>query len=121
MLIPRYLQASSGPRAKLLSLVDVQSVGELFDVEAAGGGIYDVLVDSAFLVETVRIARLLDTSVLEGVDDVAVDDLGDAVRDHDDCPVTLYGVDAGLDLLGSNRVKAGCRLVEEDDRRVLEE
>ena len=41
--------------------------------------------------------------------------------DHYDCPVTLDGVDAGLDLLGSDRVKAGSRLIEEDDRRVLEE
>ena len=43
------------------------------------------------------------------------------MRDHHDCPVTLDGVDAGLDLLCGDRVKTGSRLIEEDDRRVLEE
>ena len=43
------------------------------------------------------------------------------MRDNDDCAVLLDGVDTVLDLLGGDGVKAGSRLVEEYDRRVLEE
>ena len=60
-------------------LVDIQRVGQLLDIEGAGRCIDDVLVDAAFLVETVRIAGLFDAAVTKGLDDVAVDDLGDAV------------------------------------------
>jgi hypothetical protein len=60
-------------------LVDVQRVGEFLDVEGAGRGVYDLLVDTAFLVKTVRITGLFDAAVAKGVDDIAVDDLGNAV------------------------------------------
>ena len=102
-------------------LVNVQRVGEFLDVEGACRGVYNVLVDAAFPVETVRIAGLFDTAVSECIDDVAVDDLGDTVGYYHDGSVTLDGIDAGLDLFGSDCVQAGGRFVKEDDRRVLEE
>ena len=43
------------------------------------------------------------------------------MRDDDDRAVLLDGVDACLDLFGGNGIQTGGRLVEEDDRWILEE
>ena len=59
------------------------------------------------LVYLIRIASLLNTSVLERIDDVAVDDLRDTMGDDDDGSVFLDSVDAILDLLGGDGVQTG--------------
>ena len=99
----------------------LQRPSNLFDVEAAGRGIDDVLVDAAHLVNLVRVAGLLYAAVLQGVDHLAVDYLGYAVRDDDYRPVLLDGVNAVLDLLRGYGVQRGRGFVQEDDGRVLEE
>ena len=58
---------------------------------------------------------------LEGVNHLAVNDLGDGVGDYYDCPVFLDGVDRVLDLLRGYSVKRCGRLVQEYDGRVLQE
>ena len=94
---------------------------QLLDIEAARGGIDDVLVDAAGPIDLVGMPALLHPPLLQGVDVVAVDDLRDGVRDHDHGAVLLDGVDAGLDLLRGDGVQRGRGLVQEDDGRVLEE
>ena len=43
------------------------------------------------------------------------------MRDDDDGAVLLDGIDRSLDLLGGHGIERSCRLIEEDDGRVLEE
>ena len=73
----------------------------LLNVQTPGGGVDDILVDAALLVDFVGVAALLHASVFERVDVVSVDNLGDAVRDDDDGAVFLDGIEAVLDLLGT--------------------
>ena len=95
--------------------------GNLIDVHASGTGIDDVLVEPALLIDGLWLARLNDAPMLEHVDLVGIDDLPDVMRDDDHRTSALDGVDAGLNLLCGDGVEAGRRLVEEDDRRVLDE
>ena len=47
----------------------------LLNVEASCGSINDILVDTAFLVDLVGVARFFHAACLESVDEVGVDDL----------------------------------------------
>ena len=87
----------------------LDGLGQFFDVETAGGGVDDVLVDTALAVEFVGVAALLYAPLLEGVHHLAVDDLGDGMGDDDDGAVLLDGVDGGLDLLRGDGVQRGRR------------
>ena len=51
---------------------------------------------------------------------VGIDNLSDIVRYDDDGSSTLDGIYAGLNLFGSNGIKAGSRLIKEYNRWVLD-
>ena len=89
----------------LIVIVAVNGAGNLLNVQAAGRCVDDVLVDAAFLIDLVRVARLLDAAILKSVNDVGIDDLRDAVRNDDDGAVLLDGIDAVLDLFGRDGIK----------------
>ena len=57
----------------------LDGVGQLVNVQAACRGIDDVLVDAALVIQAVGIATLLHASVLQGIDQVGVNDLRDGV------------------------------------------
>jgi hypothetical protein len=57
---------------------------------------------------------------LQHVDDVRVNYLRDAVRDYHHGAFFFNRVQAVLNLLGGDGVKAGGRFVQEDDRRVFQ-
>ena len=104
-----------------LSFLVINRPSNLLNIETPCRSINDFLVDAAFLVDLVRIARFFHMTGLESVNHLTVDDLRDAVRDDDDGTVFLDSVEAVLDLLGSDGIETGGRLIQKDDGRVLEE
>jgi hypothetical protein len=99
----------------------VERVNEFLEVQAPRRGVEDFAVGPAAPREVGVAAVLDDATFLEDVDDVGVHDLRDAVRDDHDGTLGFDRVEAVFDLLRSDGVEAGGRLVEEDDRRVLQE
>ena len=102
-------------------VIAINRAGNLFNVQAAGRSVDDVFVDTTFLIHFVGVARLLDAAIFQGINDVGINDLRDAVRNDDEGAVFLDGVDAVLDLLRRDGIQRCGWLVQEDDRRILEE
>lgn len=98
----------------------IDSAGNLVDVHAAGAGIEDILIDTSLGVDFLWCALLNHPTLLEHVDLVGIDDLANVMRDYNDGTPLFDGIDRGLDLFGGDGIKAGGRLVEEDNRWILD-
>ena len=96
-------------------------LGYLVGIHAASTGIEDIFIDSTLAIDLIGCAALDDTSLLEDINLVGIDDLPDVVGDNNHSASALDGINACLDLLGGNSIETGCRFVKEDDGWILNE
>ena len=99
----------------MYEIVSPQSVGYLVHVHAAGGGIENLFVQSALLIHLGGCAVLHRVAGVEHIEGVRINNLPDIVADNYHRPPLLDSIDGGLNLLCGDGIKAGRRLVKEDD------